>query len=174
MKKHILSITLLLVACSSTPSQIQYYQLPDSALKNCTHTAPSIGVRVLLATPLKSNSLLYQTHSYILNFAQQNLWAAPLDEMLTASVVNKLNQYSQKWCFVPSKVTETTSLTLYFDRFQGSYTGETEINGYRQWQGKPSIAFHVSTPQQGNGYPAMLESLDTGLDKMAQSIINEK
>ena len=59
----------------------------------------------------------------------------------------------------------SAQLTVYIDRFQGSYRGETEISGYARWQNGTQTPFHVTTPQQGDGYAAMLNSLDKRLGK---------
>lgn len=171
MKKIIFlfATSIMLVACSSTPST-QYYQLPDSAFRLPEQNRAIQGVRLVLAEPLQSNSLLYQTDEYTLNFAQHNLWASPLKEALNNALCNKLNQFGQT-TYAPANHTGTTHLTIYIDRFQGNYRGETEISGYAQWQNGQSKPFHVITEQHGDGYAAMLNSLNQGLNKVAQKIV---
>lgn len=162
-------LAVLLAACSSTDVGTKYYQLPDSAFRLPEkHSAP-VGIKIQLAEPLKSGSLLYQTDAHTLNFAQNNLWSAPLDEALTAALANKLNRLGSLK-YVPAKAQQTIGLTIYLDRFQGRYTGDTEISGYVQWTNGQQKAFHVITPQQGDGYAAMTDSLDQGLDEVAREI----
>lgn len=161
-------LSLLLTACSR-PTPIQYYQLPDSAYQLPEKHSQTIGVAIQLAQPLQNASLLYQTDAYTLNFARQNLWAAPLLETLTISLTNKLNR-SGSLKYIPASHIGQTNLLIYIDRFQGSYTGETEISGYAQWQNGQQIPFHIKTPQQGDGYPAMLASLNQGLITLAEKI----
>ena len=169
MKKLSLVIALLLAACSS-PALTQYYQLPDSAfrLPAATNPAQSVGVKIVLAAPINGDSLLYQSDEHTLTLAQQNLWASPLDQALARALANKLNA-AGSLKYQPA-TTSSAQLTVYIDRFQGSYRGETEISGYARWQNGTQTPFHVTTPQQGDGYAAMLNSLDNGLATVARQI----
>jgi hypothetical protein len=170
MKKWFSLLLLgLLSACSSSTTPTQHYLLPDSAFRLPENRNHIIGVKIILSDPLKGENLLYQTNAHTLNFAQKNLWAAPLDEMLAASLSNKLNATRSNTKYIPAKLSGSTDLTIYLDRFQGSYTGETEISGYAQWK-NTHIPFHINTVQKGNGYPAMIDSLNIGLDTVAQKI----
>ena len=169
MKKLSLVAALLLTACSS-PSPTQYYQLPDSAFRLPAQSNPArnIGVNIVLAAPINGDSLLYQSDEHTLTFAQNNLWASPLDQALARALANKLNA-SGSLKYQPADA-GNPQLTVYIDRFQGSYRGETEISGYARWQNGTQTPFHVITPQQGDGYAAMLNSLDNGLATVARQI----
>lgn len=164
-----LATATLLAACSSTNTSIRYYQLPDSAFRLPEKQSASIGIKIQLAEALKTNNMLYQTDAHTLNFAQNNLWSAPLEESLAAAISNKLNRQSSLK-YLPANTSQSIGLTLYIDRFQGRYTGETEISGYAQWQNGKQRPFYVLTPQQGDGYAAMVDSLDKGLDEIARQI----
>ena len=61
-------------------------------------------------------------------------------------------------------------LDIHLDRFQGSYRGQTEISGTARRPDGSIKSFHVLTPQQGDGYPAMVDSLNRGLDGAAEQI----
>ena len=170
MKKlSLIAAALLLAACSS-PSPTQYYQLPDSAFRLPAQSNParSIGVNIVLAAPINGDSLRYQSDEHTLTFAQKNLWASPLDQALARALANKLNA-SGSLKYQPAD-SGSAQLTVYIDRFQGSYRGETEISGYARWQNGTQTPFHIITPQQGDGYAAMLNSLDKGLASVAQQI----
>ena len=170
MKKlSLIAAALLLAACSSTPPA-QYYQLPDSAFRLPAQLNPaqSVGVKIVLAAPINGDSLLYQSDEHTLTFAQNNLWASPLDQALARALANKLNA-SGSLKYQPAD-TGNPQLTVYIDRFQGSYRGETEISGYARWKNGVEIPVRATTPQQGDGYPAMLESLNGGLDSIARQI----
>ena len=170
MKKlSLIAAALLLAACSSTPPA-QYYQLPDSAFRLPAQSNParSIGVNIVLAAPINGDSLLYQSDEHTLTFAQKNLWASPLDQALARALANKLNA-AGSLKYQPAEAS-SAQLTVYIDRFQGSYRGETEISGYARWQNGTQTPFHVITPQQGDGYAAMLNSLDNGLASVARQI----
>lgn len=172
--KHaaVLITALLLCACAADGSGIRYYQLPDSAFRLPEHNRPATAVRIILAEPLKTQNMLYQTDEHTLNFAQQNLWSAPLDETLAAALSNKLNRRNQAAVYMPAKwsAAGVPVLTVYLDRFQGSYLGQTEISGYALYPDGRRRPFHASTAQQGDGYAAMADSLNRGLDNAAAQI----
>ena len=168
-----LAVALLLAACGSTPPT-QYYQLPDSAFRlpeNRAATRHATAVRVRLAEPIGSGSLLYQTDAHHLNLAQSNLWAAPLADTLAAAFANRLNR-SGVALYLPAKLANDNApvLDIHLDRFQGSYRGQTEISGTARRPDGSIKSFHVLTPQQGDGYPAMVDSLNRGLDGAAEQI----
>ena len=158
-----LAVALLLAACGSTPPT-QYYQLPDSAFRlpeNRAATRHATAVRVRL----------YQTDAHHLNLAQSNLWAAPLADTLAAAFANRLNR-SGSALYLPAKLANDNApvLDIHLDRFQGSYRGQTEISGTARRPDGSIKSFHVLTPQQGDGYPAMVDSLNRGLDGAAEQI----
>lgn len=177
MKKNRLPIAVLvaaLSACSSTSEPMRHYQLPDSAFRLPENAAlqREIAVKIVLAEPLNGNGLLYQTDDVHVNVAQKNLWATPLSDALAANLANKLNENMAHSAFVPHKLAKNAkgSLKIYLDRFQGTHRGVTEISGYAQWDDGSSRAFHVQTPQIGDGYAPMLESLNTGLQSVAKTL----
>ncbi|WP_038329952.1 membrane integrity-associated transporter subunit PqiC [Kingella kingae] len=169
---YLASLTVL-AACSSTPTQ--HYQLPDSALLLPTQTAAQkvVSIKVVLSEPLNGSSLLYQSDANTLHIAQQNLWASPLHQSVATSLANKLNRQQSSLHFRSADLNHANpnTLTVYLDRFQGSYMGDTEINGYVQWHDQRMRPVRAVTPQQGNGYDAMLRSLDAGLNQIAAQIV---
>ncbi|WP_304335393.1 membrane integrity-associated transporter subunit PqiC [Conchiformibius steedae] len=157
----------LLSACAAAP-QTEYYQLPDSAFHAPRQTLTVLNV--VLAEPLNSSGLLYQTDPHRVNIAQKNLWAEPLQQALSSALANKLNRLGG--AFQPQHLAagKTATLTVYLDRFQGTFHGHTEISGYAQRSNGSIQSFQVQTPQQGDGYGAMLDSLNQGLDEVARQI----
>lgn len=181
MKKHLnivlmsLLVGVSLTACSSTPNeQTQYYQLPNSAFHAPTATRNAeIAVQIRLAEHLKSPSLLYQTDEVHLNFAQKNVWAAPLAESLASNLANKLNHQNQRFDFIPQHLANPKTsqiMMIYFDRFQGNYLGKVEISGYAQLPNGKRQHFSVQMPQHGDGYSAMVQALDMALNQVVQNI----
>lgn len=164
-----------LVACGSTVEPIRYYQLPDSAFRLPENAASQreIAVQIVLAAHLNGNGLLYQTDDVHVNFAQRNLWASPLSDALAANLANKLNAATAHTAFVPHKLARkpSGSLKIYLDRFQGTHNGVTEISGYAQWDNGQSRAFVIQTAQQGDGYAAMVQSLNKGLQSVAAELV---
>ena len=106
-----------------------------------------------------------------MNLAKNHLWAAPLDDALAANLSNKLNRLNPHRTFVPASRSQSSqTLKVYIEAFQGSYQGQTTISGYAQWPDGRSKPFNAVTPQQGDGYTAMLESLENGLSQVADAI----
>lgn len=178
MKWHFVKMVLLatiLSACGSTSQPLRHYQLPDSAFRLPENAAlhQEIAVQIVLAEPLNGNSLLYQTDDVHVNLAQKNLWASPLADALAANLANKLNAATAHSAFVPQKLAKNPqrSLKIYLDRFQGTHRGVTEISGYGQWSDGTSRHFHIHTPQIGDGYAPMVESLNKGLHSVAVELV---
>lgn len=175
MKLKEILFTLLtaatLNACSSTVEPIRYYQLPDSAFRLPENATKPIALQVVLAQHLREQGLVYQIDDVHLNFAQKNVWADALDEALAANLANKLNVKASQM-YVPHQWANhaSGSLKIYIDRFQGTHRGETEISGYGQWSNGKIRSFYVKTPQHGDGYPAMVQSLNVGLGYVAQQL----
>ena len=161
MKKYLWLAALgMLSACaSSADNNTHYHQLPDSAFHAPTQRNNEVAIQIVLAEPLKNENLLYQTDDYHLNFAQKNLWAAPLSDALAANLANKLNAFSGSHTYVPQPLADSKAsiLKVYFDRFQGTYRGETQISGYAQSANGARRPFVIATPQRGDGYTAMLD-----------------
>lgn len=160
-----------LSACNSTPTH--HYQLPDSAFHMPQYKTPDIAVKIVLSEPLNTSGLLYQTDAHRVNMAQKNLWSAPLENTLPVALSNKLNRLTDRG-YLPYTLDNhhIPILTVYFDRFQGTYLGHTEISGYARFADGTTRSFQVHTPQNGDGYSAMLDSLNQGLDEVARQIAN--
>lgn len=155
-----------LAACSTPPAQ--YFTLPDSRYSQPVRSGSEVAVRVYLAEPLNNGGLVYQTDAYHVNFARNHLWAGSLDNALAAGFSNKLNRLGSRHVFVPAaRSSSTQTLKIYVEAFQGSYQGKTLVSGYALLPNGQSRPFHVETPQNGDGYAAMVESLDQGLEKAA-------
>ena len=170
-------LSLSLAACSSTPTQ--YYRLPDSAFSLPERNGTATTVQVVLAPHLGSSSLVYQNDALNLSFARNHLWAEPLDLAIAKHLANRLNRLPNRYSFYSSDAFPTTAsaasapqLTVYIESFQGSYHGHTRIQGYSRWRHAPAGGqnFDIRTPQQGDGYAAMTESLAQGLDALAHTL----
>ena len=170
MRLFPIAAALTLAACGTAQST-QYFVLPDSQYIRPTAQGNEIAVKVNLAEPLANGGLVYQTDAYHVNFAKNHLWAAPLDGALAANLSNKLNRLNPHRTFVPASRSQSSqTLKVYIEAFQGSYQGQTTISGYAQWPDGRSKPFNAITPQQGDGYTAMLESLENGLSQVADTI----
>lgn len=171
MNKRIPALTLAfaLAACSSVNTA--YFTLPDSQFELPAGQGNEVALQVILAEPLATGGLVYQTDPLHLNFAKQNLWAAPLDQSIAANLANKLNRQSKRYRFIPAGRSQaSTTLKIYIENFNGTYQGHTLIQGYSQWPDGSGRNFRIETPQQGDGYPAMVQSLDQGLTQAAERL----
>ena len=170
MRLFPIAAALTLAACGTAQST-QYFVLPDSQYIRPAAQGNEIAVKVNLVEPLANGGLVYQTDAYHVNFAKNHLWAAPLDGALAANLSNKLNRLNPHRTFVPASRSQSSqTLKVYIEAFQGSYQGQTTISGYAQWPDGRSKPFNAVTPQQGDGYTAMLESLENGLSQVADTI----
>ena len=91
MKKILMAAALAfaLTACSSVNTA--YFTLPNSQFELPEGQGNEVALQVILAEPLANGGLVYQTDPLHLNFAKQNLWAAPLDQSIAANLANGLS-----------------------------------------------------------------------------------
>jgi len=174
MRRLILAgIAATALAACSTPQATQYFTLPDSQYSLPPQCGSEIAVRVILSEPLNNGGLVYQTDAYRINFARNHLWASALDNALAASFSNKLNRLNSRYRFTPANRSSVGAPTLkiYIEAFQGSYQGQTLVRGYSVWPDGQSRNFNAETPQQGDGYTAMVESLNEGVATAAGTIV---
>lgn len=161
---------LLAAACSSNPPT-RYFLLPDAVYAPPTQQGELKSLRVIVAEPLKQNGLLYQSSPVEAIFARQHLWAVPLEHSLAAAFSNHLNrQHNSRYVPHNQNNNAPVALTIYIQSFQGSHLGQTLVAGYAQHRDGRLQAFHIQTPQQGDGYPAMVESLGEGVRHAARHI----
>lgn len=167
-----LTITGALLALSACSTSVpQYFTLPDSQYSHPGRSLNEVAVRVYLAEPLNNGGLVYQTDAYHVNFARNHLWAGALDNALASGFSNKMNRLNPRYTFVPAARSNSSQiLKIYIEAFQGSYEGKTLVSGYALWPNGESRPFHVETEQQGDGYTAMVESLNRGLEQASQAV----
>ncbi|MDO4696602.1 MAG: ABC-type transport auxiliary lipoprotein family protein [Neisseria sp.] len=170
MKRTLTAAILLLSACSS-PQSIQYLTLPDSAYILPERQGRELALKVVLAEPLQHGGPVYRTDAYSLHPARRHLWAVPLEQAAEARLANELNRLDRTYRFTPVKRSNSAqTLTVYLEAFNGSYLGHTLVQGYSRWPDGTGRNFRIETPQQGDGYPAMLQSLSQGLGRAAEHI----
>lgn len=168
------ALALLLAACAAAPPA-QYFVLPDSrylppAETAGTQAAAPVGLRVLLAEPLARGSLVYQTDEVRLSFAKHHLWAEPLEHSLAAAFANRLNRLGSTR-FVPAQLfSGSPSFRIHINEFQGSHHGHALVGGYLRHPDGRMTPFRILTPQQGDGYAAMVRALAQGLDGAAAAV----
>ncbi|WP_066569238.1 membrane integrity-associated transporter subunit PqiC [Snodgrassella sp. CFCC 13594] len=164
------TLMLGLTACAASPTE--YYRLPNSVFQLPAATKPQAAVVVELADGINTDNLLYQTSSTQIHMAQSHLWAHDLRADLAKSLANELNRQNGRYAYTITPSAARATITIYIDAFQGHYDGYTQIAGHSQWQGneRGGNNFDVHTPQQGDGYAAMVQSLGQGLQAVATQI----
>lgn len=171
MKRALTAAAVLLSAACSAPQSVQYLNLPDSAYRLPEHPGRETALKVVLAEPLQHGGLVYQTDEHSLHLARNHLWAAPLEQALEARLANELNRLRTPYRFVPAKrSTAAQTMTVYLEAFNGSYRGYTAVQGYSRWPDGTGRNFRIETPQHGDGYAAMLQSLSQGLSAASEQI----
>lgn len=171
MRTILYPAAVLLAACAGTEAT-RYFTLPDSQYIRPAGSRAETAVRVYLAEPLDKGGLVYQTDALHVHFARNHLWAGTLDNALAASFSNKLNRLGSREIFVPAARSQSSRvLKIYVEAFQGSYRGETKVSGYAQLPNGQTRPFDIATPQQGDGYAAMVESLNQGVEKAAAAVV---
>jgi len=143
----IVLVSLMISACSTVPSQINYYLL-DSAINDVGHhqkltTAKKITLQKLqLAKYLQSASLplLQQDHGVI--YANQHVWAEPLQLSIQRVLVNDFNQLSSHQLFLdnmPNAVNSDYQLQIQIDHFSATNNSEVVLIG-TYWLSNHKIA----------------------------------
>ena len=165
----LLATTMLLAACAS--SSTQYYRLPQSDYR-LPPTPPNAVLQVVLNDSLSNNGLVYQSTPTQLHFARQHQWGEALAPALAKSLANTLNQQPGRYRYTIQRSPGLPVLTVHVEAFQGQYNGHTRIAGYTSWSdaARRGRNFAVETPQHGDGYAAMVDSLNTGLQQVAVEI----
>lgn len=162
----------LLAGCAAPP--LKYYQLPDSQYQLPEQAEINAIIQVKLNDHLKhTNGLIYQTTPTELNIATQHQWSESLTTAIAKSLANKLNRQSSKHRYtIHQNVPNLPILTVYIEAFQGQFNGHTHISGYAIWSDRKYTGknFDVESIQKGNGYAAMVDSLNTGLQEIAKII----
>ncbi|MDO4877913.1 MAG: ABC-type transport auxiliary lipoprotein family protein [Neisseria sp.] len=167
-----IAAALLLAACSSTPPPV-YYTLPDSGFVMPEHTRgrTQTAVRVVLAEPFNRGGLVYRPAADRMSLAKGHLWARPLEQALASRLSNELNRAGgARRYYVPAHQSSAAqSVVFYVEEFGGSWQGETRVAGYMQ-NGDDNRRFDAATPQEGDGYPAMLSSLSRGISSAVRQL----
>lgn len=188
MKKWGLLILAALAGCSTTEPSTQLYMLPkgDAVQTNVVQTAgaqPNQSLLVVrnidVADYLNGSGLVYRTSETQVIQAKNNQWAENLSNQLSQRIVNDLRH--KQTTYWPVKMTaamdqtQQMKLQLSVQRFNGAYTGNAEIAGI--WnlidgQGKivSSAPFNLNVPLKEEGYSALVEALDQGVDQLTTTI----
>lgn len=162
-KYFLLSLLLLLTACSSSSPSKKVYLLPDSQIQLADS---SVFVEVLLPDYLNSNSIVYRSSATQMTQTRANLWAEQLQGLLEDRFNGSVYKVNQQ------------QLQINFEKFNGAYTGNAEIKGNWALLDKAGEAvkqglFNLQVPLQEQGYDALVEALGKGTDQLIELINGE-
>ena len=161
---------LLLTACGGAAGQ--YYHLPDSGFELVQDARVPVLLKVVMPDSLNGESLVYQTSATQVHFTRQHQWSEEPAPAVAKSLANALNSQGGRYRYTVTSEGRGPTLTVHIERFQGQYNGHTRVSGYSQWSdGTPGRNFDIETPQQGDGYDAMVQSLAEGLRRAAAVVV---
>ncbi|MGL6071751.1 PqiC family protein [Craterilacuibacter sp.] len=174
MKRSILLFPLLLTlaACSSAP-KVSYYLLQDVAAKPDASSSAGLLLDVKLPDYLSGPAIVYQTSEVEVNLAQYHQWAESPDKILARNLAARLSR------LLPAAMTTPTGkpvkIRLTVEQFNGSYQGHARLAGRYSLldeKGTPQLSrpFDIRTPQQGDGYDALVAALSVATAQLAAEI----
>ncbi|GHB00897.1 membrane integrity-associated transporter subunit PqiC [Shewanella indica] len=181
MRIILFSLLLVLAGCSSQPQVTTYFlgkapqATPEaratSPLRQCQWRLAGVEMADFLA----GNGLVYQVSNHELAIARQHLWAGDISEQIKVKMASLLAHECPREASVNIPAQEPLTLTLRFNEFHGRYSGDALLGG--DWRISNSSGeqvlqadFHYDVPLASDGYPALVESLSLGLEKLARDI----
>lgn len=183
MKKLILSVmaALLLAACGSQMSEINYYRLPVPAAGATAAGEAVSGGKYILVEPvqvseyLAGSGIVYQAGGVEYKTAMYNRWAEALSTQLQNSLAGELkNRLPGKMVSTRRLAEPALSVSVQITGFHGRYDGKAVISG--EWTisgGKTGImqkTFEHAVNQEADGYKALVEALYIGWREEAAAI----
>ncbi|MCK8071551.1 ABC-type transport auxiliary lipoprotein family protein [Vibrio sp. 1CM23M] len=162
MRKLFISLIALLglLGCSTPTDGTNAYLLPESTLDKPIF---KVKTRVELPDYLDTIGIAYRKSENELISARKHVWAENLEGLLEERV-NSSNAAGA----------EDKELTLIFEQFNGSYTGNAEVKGSWVLSDQDTVLaradFESKVPLKEAGYEALVEALGEGLDKVLSEI----
>ncbi|MFA0054759.1 MULTISPECIES: PqiC family protein [Vibrio] len=162
MRKLFTSLVMLvgLLGCATPTDGTNAYLLPGSTLDKPVF---KVKTRVELPDYLDTIGIAYRKSENELVSARKHVWAENLEGLLEERV-NTSDTLGE-----PER-----ELTIIFEQFNGSYTGNAEVKG--TWilsdQGSElaRAEFESKIPLKQAGYEALVEALGEGLDEVLSDI----
>ncbi|GEA50806.1 hypothetical protein VIN01S_16100 [Vibrio inusitatus NBRC 102082] len=153
MKKWMILIVALFVGCTSSESiETKTYLLPNIKPE---HKLGFDEVSVQMPSYLEGPGIVYRLSETEIEVASHHVWAGNLRNML----VDQLQQYQMP------EASSGTKLSVRFERFNGSYTGNAELKGH--WQlGSQNGDFDIKQPLDDEGYDALVLALSQGVSSL--------
>ncbi|UWZ98583.1 membrane integrity-associated transporter subunit PqiC [Vibrio splendidus] len=162
MRKLLISLVISvgLFGCATPTDGTNAYLLPESTLDKPIF---KVKTRVELPDYLDTIGIAYRKSENELVSARKHVWAENLEGLLEERV-NSSN--------APGAVDK--ELTITFEQFNGSYTGNAEVKGTWVLSDQDSelarADFESKVPLKEAGYEALVEALGEGLDEVLSEI----
>jgi uncharacterized lipoprotein YmbA len=172
-----LGLSLLTLAACSSPLELFYYQLPQLSQnqQQLAVNAPVLVVEpVMVANYLNTNALILQTSEVELHKTAQHQWAEALDQQLTRLLIQQLSQALPGY-----RVTDRAPqspharVLVQVEQFHGSSQGIAMVAGRFSLStpdGMLQQQFSWQLPQPAAGYPALVNTLASGWQKVSLDI----
>lgn len=176
---------MTLAGCAAQSTTATRYTLPETASQSPSTTSRFSATsqqRQLAVTPVEVSSYLdqegivMQTSDIELTAANQNLWAEELGQQLTRRLRQSLTDALPGVTVLSAAQSDAGAprLTLNVEQFQGRYDGQAVASG--EWQlhaGNRLVAQHhfdVTQPLSDDGYPALVRTLGSVWEEVAQQV----
>jgi len=183
-KVIILSIGLLLQACTSPAEKINYYLLhtPSAdSVKMVNPQAPKIVLgKIQLADYLRQDSLVLQLSEHELFYAPRDIWAETLQTAIAKALLFDLNQQSSDFQYINHTSAKPGSvryeLTLEVEHFLATDKSQVVTTGsYRltnQATGEQLLLepFYLQQILEKDGYPHAVKQLRTLILALSHNI----
>lgn len=174
---------LLIAGCSSTPATHQYTLPQHPVTPSITPTPQRPGVMVMpvqLAGHLQVNGIVFQTSPIEVNEARNNLWADALSSQIDRSLYQALQGRLHTVSVMSGNSADVPHyfVTIQLDQFQGRYDGKAIISGqYLIMNSDRRVirqdAFSYAEPLKQDGYTALVDALDKGIQQLANSMAQQ-
>ncbi|MFT5312689.1 MAG: putative lipoprotein YmbA [Paraglaciecola sp.] len=171
----ILSISILLQACTSPAEKINYYLLhtaSNDTVKKINPQAPRIVLdKIQLAEYLRQDSLVLQLSEHELFYSPKDIWAENLQTAISKALLFDLNQQSNYYQYVNYTSARHDSvsyaLVLQIEHFLATDKSEVVTAGKYSLENQEtgeqllSEAFYLHQGLQKDGYPHAVQQLRT-------------
>ncbi|MGF1823850.1 ABC-type transport auxiliary lipoprotein family protein [Vibrio splendidus] len=162
MRKLLISLVMSvgLLGCATPTDGTNAYLLPESTLDKPVF---KVKTRIELPDYIDTIGIAYRKSENELVSARKHVWAENLEGLLEERV-NSSNAAGA----------EDKELTLTFEQFNGSYTGNAEVKGTWVLSDQDTVLaradFESKVPLKEAGYEALVEALGEGLDEVLSEI----
>ena len=177
----VLSMTLLMVGCSSNPvEQTSYYLLNSLQQQASQHTKENNKVKTIvikmleLPDYLNQPLLVMQLADHKLHYAKFHMWAEPLKAGLGKSLAADLNQTHKRIQFVSHRRKSSQKepvLYVEVDFFHPSSDSTVTLSGHYWLEGDSQQAFYFQQLLTQDGYPHAVSQMRGLVKQLAEQVL---